>query len=152
MKRYQVHEITGRIRVRLPSLKGETPASDTLVGEMRSLEGVRSVCINHTTGSLIVKYNPKITNSHAVYNTILSNGFKELLVEEPGQSQNGIRAKARAAIAQVAWGILMEKSIYGLALIVTGRSGFSEAINKYKTDGSYFSPIQLLKQIFDGMK
>jgi hypothetical protein len=46
---------------------------------------------------------------------------------------------------------LLEKSIYGIAIIVSGRAGFP-SLFKYGTNGSNLQPIQWLKQIFERVK
>jgi hypothetical protein len=55
------HVVPGRLRVKLPLLKGCPPHGDRLSAMVRQLPGVTDAAANPTTGSLIVFFDPKQT-------------------------------------------------------------------------------------------
>lgn len=52
-----VHAIDGRLRVRLPALRGNRRAAAELRRELRALPGVNTVTPNPLTGSVLVEYD-----------------------------------------------------------------------------------------------
>jgi hypothetical protein len=53
-----IHHIPGRMRVRLPRLKGKAGALDSIKQSISGINGVTSVDTNATTGSVLVNYDP----------------------------------------------------------------------------------------------
>jgi hypothetical protein len=54
---YVVHHLPGRVRLRLPSLRGEAETLGQVQGWIRQLPGVRRVQANPVTGSVLVHYD-----------------------------------------------------------------------------------------------
>ena len=54
-----VHQIPGRIRVRMPHAKGRRALLESVKESISPLENVRHVEINPATGSILVYYNPE---------------------------------------------------------------------------------------------
>jgi len=52
-----LHAIDGRLRVRLPELRGDRRAAARLRRELRALSGVSTVDANPLTGSVLVEYD-----------------------------------------------------------------------------------------------
>lgn len=52
-----IHHIPGRIRIRLPDVKGSPEAARRVESELRALEGVRGAQANPITGSVLVRYD-----------------------------------------------------------------------------------------------
>jgi hypothetical protein len=53
-----VHHIPGRMRVKLPRMKGKAAALDKIKHSISKMPGVTSVATNATTGSVLVNYDP----------------------------------------------------------------------------------------------
>jgi hypothetical protein len=54
-----VHHVPGRLRFKSPSFRGNTAAAATARHQLAGIDGVKSVAVNPSTGSLIVAYDPK---------------------------------------------------------------------------------------------
>ena len=52
-----VHHVRGRIRVKMPSAKGNQHFLERVQQSLLPVAGVRNVVINHATGSLVVQYD-----------------------------------------------------------------------------------------------
>jgi copper chaperone CopZ len=63
---YVIHAIDGRVRVRVPAVRGSSATADAVSAQLRALEGVDRVHANQTTGSVVVHYRRGATSSEAI--------------------------------------------------------------------------------------
>jgi hypothetical protein len=63
---YVIHAIDGRVRVRVPAIRGSSAMADAVTAQLRALEGVTRVHANQTTGSVIVHYARGFISSEAI--------------------------------------------------------------------------------------
>jgi hypothetical protein len=63
------HHAKGRLRVRVPSAKGNPAALEKIKKSMEALDGVREIHVNAITGSITIHYDPK---KHAEFHKHLS--------------------------------------------------------------------------------
>ncbi len=68
-----VHHVRGRIRLKIPSLKGNARLLDEIKQTIAGLHGVKEVEINAATGSVVVRYDP-----------VLHESFHEQLADHAG--------------------------------------------------------------------
>lgn len=61
-----VHQVSGRLRLRVPALQQDPTAADAVAEQFLPLPGVRSATPNRCTGSIIVHYDPVIIRPAAV--------------------------------------------------------------------------------------
>lgn len=52
-----LHALPGRLRLRIPSLKGRARAAEMFVVQMKRLSGIESVTVNATLGTALVRYD-----------------------------------------------------------------------------------------------
>ncbi len=57
-KLHVAHHTPGRVRMKIPSAKGDPEAMAAIAQSFVGVAGVESVSVNATTGSLVLKYNP----------------------------------------------------------------------------------------------
>ncbi|MGO9391010.1 HMA2 domain-containing protein [Rhodoblastus sp.] len=57
-KLHVAHHTPGRVRMKIPSAKGDPEALRVIAQSFVGVAGVESVSVNATTGSLLLKYNP----------------------------------------------------------------------------------------------
>ncbi len=60
-----VHDVPGRLRVRMPETKGNAIIASKLVNRLNALEGITSVKANAVTGSILIRYDARIVNAAA---------------------------------------------------------------------------------------
>jgi len=63
---YVIHAIEGRVRVRVPAVRGSSAMAEAVTAQLRSLDGVDRVHANQTTGSVVVHYRRGATSSEAI--------------------------------------------------------------------------------------
>lgn len=54
------HSIQGRVRVRIPSERGDVEYFERVADALRAAPGVRDVRVNPTTGSVLIRYDGEI--------------------------------------------------------------------------------------------
>ena len=65
---YYLHEIPGRLRVKIPNLKRNPQSARDIQVLLKNLPGIESISTNTVTGSIIVRYDPELVNSGAIVN------------------------------------------------------------------------------------
>ncbi len=78
MNRY-VHHVPGRLRVRMPSIKGNVAAANSLEGRIRAQHGVINVQTNPLTGSVLVHYDPATASVSTLSQMMLCSAATELV-------------------------------------------------------------------------
>jgi len=63
---YVIHAIDGRVRVRVPAIRGSSAMADTVTAQLTTLDGVDRVHANQTTGSVVVHYTRGATSPEAI--------------------------------------------------------------------------------------
>jgi hypothetical protein len=62
-----VHLLPGRVRFRVPSLVGARPEAEALCDRLRTIDGVKHVEADPTSGSLLVRYRKKIVRAELLF-------------------------------------------------------------------------------------
>ena len=60
---YYVHDIPGRLRVKIPLAKGRPDTAEEIEKLLKAIEGIDSTAMNTTTGSVVINYNIKALTS-----------------------------------------------------------------------------------------
>jgi hypothetical protein len=68
------HTVRGRMRVKLPGLKGSPREAERLAATVRQLPGVTEAAANPTTGSLLVLFDPQQTDHAAIVEFLRERG------------------------------------------------------------------------------
>jgi|SRR6516225_8914913 len=63
---YVIHAIDGRVRVRVPAVRGSSAMADAVTAQLIALDGVNRVHANQTTGSVVVHYSRGFTSPEAI--------------------------------------------------------------------------------------
>jgi hypothetical protein len=53
------HHLRGRLRIRIPSAKGDPVALERIRLSLESLAGIQSLQVNETLGSITIRYDPQ---------------------------------------------------------------------------------------------
>lgn len=72
---YYMHHLPGRIRIRSPFLRGCFRSVTTARDHLHELPGVISSTTNVLTGSILIRYDTKITTSAPIVNKLRLLGF-----------------------------------------------------------------------------
>jgi len=70
-----IHNVPGRVRIKNDILKGNPDSVDAIRKALSTIMGIGTVDINLTTGSILVHYNPKLTNCEEISRLLENRGF-----------------------------------------------------------------------------
>ena len=69
-----MHNIPGRLRVRIPAIRGSSEKARAAQALLMDLEGIESIRANMVTGSIVVKYDPGRFLSQRILSILKENG------------------------------------------------------------------------------
>lgn len=72
---FYMHDVPGRLRVKTPMLKRNEQAAYDVRKVLGTIQGVATIDINPTTGSLLVNYNPKAVRSAEIVAELKRKGY-----------------------------------------------------------------------------
>ena len=110
-----VHKLNGRIRFRIPSLKGNANGFNELSDQLRKIKSISGVETNHITASLLINHTEEIEPTLIVGILIKLLGLEEH-VQEPPQALvtrefKGVKESLSLAVNEKTKGLLDLKSI-----------------------------------------
>ncbi|MDQ6665502.1 MAG: hypothetical protein M3Z23_14060 [Acidobacteriota bacterium] len=65
-----IHHLPGRLRVRVPGLKGNPAGAAKIVERLTALDGVMGAQANPVTGSVLIRYDTTIANGSECLNLL----------------------------------------------------------------------------------
>src|SRR5271157_4001438 len=70
-----IHNVPGRVRIKNDVLKRNSDSVDEIRKVLSTIRGIGTVDINLTTGSILIHYNPKVTNYEEIAGILKNRGF-----------------------------------------------------------------------------
>jgi copper chaperone CopZ len=116
---YYLHEIPGRLRVRIPNLKRNPQNARDIQVLLKNLPGVKSIYTNTVTGSIIVYYDPQLVNTAAIVNVLAREGYIDLakVLFNKERKDNTMDVVAQAA-SKAILGFVLDRALQGTPLSV----------------------------------
>ena len=114
---YYVHNTPGRLRVKIPSIKGSPKFANDIEGILRTIDGIDSTAVNTLTGSIVINYDRKIVSSEAVLSILEEKGYFE--IPKAVSNDRYIEAavtKAGSVVGKVVLEVLLATAFEGPAL------------------------------------
>ena len=102
-----VHHVPGRLRIRVPSVKGNIAEANSLEKRIRAQHGIKSVQTNPLTGSVLIHYDPATASVPTLSRMMVCSAAPEparrtvLAVPSVSTSQRITTRIAAAAIGHV---------------------------------------------------
>lgn len=72
---HYIHNVPGRLRVKSPIIKKNKNAEYKLKNVLGTMDGITTVDINLTTGSILINYNPKTISRSDILNILQRDGY-----------------------------------------------------------------------------
>jgi len=94
---YYLHSIPGRLRVKIPSVKGQPDKARAIRSLLEDVEGVESISANTVTGSVVVKYEPVLVHSDQILSILKKNDFFD---EARAVTMDGAVAEAGSTVGR----------------------------------------------------
>ena len=116
MKHY-IHSTPGRLRIKTSIVKRNTEMAKHVEKFMSQLRGVKSVYANPTTGSVLILYNTKTTNSDIVLDTFEAYGLiNKSQIISMDEHINDAASKAGYVLRKIILGTVVERVIENSAI------------------------------------
>ena len=112
-----IHAVPGRMRLKIPSAKGNARLAEAIGEALARLEGVESVCARPLTGSVLVTYSPEKLDPRDILGLLSAKGFvdPERTATMDAYFQEGA-AKAGKVLARAFVGAMMDQALAGSQL------------------------------------
>ena len=110
--KYYLHETPGRLRIKIPGLKGNAQAVEAVREELMDLAGVREVNANAVTGSIIVIHHRDALQTRDVLDLLEEQGHIDAASGAPTAVYNDQAfSKAGAAVGKALFGMAVERAL-----------------------------------------
>lgn len=122
-----IHDTPGRLRIKIRALKKNDNAARGFKSFLEELDGIRSVCVNLTTGSVTIHYDHQLFDARAILQALQQQGLLEAPLPVPvkAAARSGGNAALDRAVGQAAETLgravfdrLMEKAVERAAMAV----------------------------------
>jgi hypothetical protein len=70
-----VHALTGRLRLKIPGLKGNAMQAQAIENQFNLMVGMEEVCANPLTGSLLFIYDPYLLSQEEIFAALEELGY-----------------------------------------------------------------------------
>ena len=115
--KYYVHDVPGRLRVKIPTIKGNAAEAEGIRDIVESMRGVKEVSINSVTGSVVVYYNPKSNDSRTILSRLKEHSyFDDSMVITNDAYIRDAATKAGESLRRAAMGWAVGKALEGSGL------------------------------------
>ena len=114
---YYLHVVPGRVRVKIPVIKGDERKAQEVENLLKGLRGIDSVSAYSLTGSVIVNYQRDVLDSEDILNVLKQQGYFDdsKIVTSDQYIQNAV-SKAGQSIGKLLFGLAIEKAFEGSGL------------------------------------
>ncbi|MEW5791641.1 MAG: HMA2 domain-containing protein [Pseudomonadota bacterium] len=121
---HYIHDTPGRLRIKIRALKKNDNAARGFKSFLEELDGIRSVCVNLTTGSVTIHYDHQLFDARAILQALQRQGLLETPVPAPVKVTGGNTVLDRAighaaeTLGRAVFDRLMEKAVERAAMAV----------------------------------
>lgn len=70
-----MHSLEGRLRIRLPKIKGAMREALEVDLRLQQVTGVEDVFANHVTGNVLIYYNPGVIGQREIISFLMEGGY-----------------------------------------------------------------------------
>ncbi len=114
---YLAHELPGRLRLKIPSVKRNSRQAVQLRNLLEDLSGVTSATVNPMTGSVVVTFDCRAVTSTDILNLLTREGYIDLnKVMTSGQTQPVTLNRVGAVASKALLGVAIDRAFEGSAL------------------------------------
>jgi hypothetical protein len=114
---YYLHELPGRVRIKIPTLKRNPQEATRLQNFLEEIAGIESASINTVTGSVLIKFDEIAINPHEIMHLLTHEGFIDLakLITSRQDFEDGF-SRAGAVASRALLGLVIGKAVEGTPL------------------------------------
>jgi copper chaperone CopZ len=114
---YYVHNVPGRLRVKMPMIKNDLDRGEQVQAVLESLQGVNNVVMNAVTGSVVIRYDPDRLKADEILDSLKDHGYFDASKAMTSEDyvQNAF-SRAGGAAGRVLFGWAVGKVFEGTSL------------------------------------
>jgi hypothetical protein len=110
--RYYFHNVPGRLRVKIPILKGRPGKISAVEDLLHTLQGVDTIKTNPLTCSVVINYDPDLLDSQQIINLLVDHRyFDETLAITHDEAVQNAAANAGLKIGKMVFGWAVSKTL-----------------------------------------
>ncbi len=100
-----VHALTGRLRIKIPELKGNPVKAQEVENQFNLMTGMQQVSANPVTGSLLLLYDPHLLKQEEIFAVLKELGYyrdhsgREISFLRSPSSSHGVVEKITTTLA-----------------------------------------------------
>lgn len=116
---YYVHEVPGRMRIKIPDIKGNRALADELQCFLTDISGVESATANTVTGSVLITHDPDALSSKEIIRRLAQEDYLDIVRALSGKVESvDPISNAGKAVSKALLGIVLEQALAGSKLAV----------------------------------
>lgn len=109
---YYVHQVPGRLRVKIPFLKHQPAKCATVIDALSGHAGIQKIKVNQLTGSVVVRYDQSATDENCILNVMEYEGFFDRTRAVSGDSRLDHAAnRAGKAVGRAAFSYFVGRAL-----------------------------------------
>ncbi|WP_455281523.1 HMA2 domain-containing protein [Cupriavidus necator] len=93
----EIHHVPGRLRLKLPAIKHNDEAARRIERAVNALPGVREACANTLTGSIVIRFYPRLTTGEQIVGALRADGYVAAGVTLPAPARSSAAMSERSA-------------------------------------------------------
>jgi hypothetical protein len=107
----QIHHVAGRLRVRVPAIKGCRESAARVKDLMQAVEGVSAAEPNLSTGSIVIHYDPQSTGAGLILTILTDRGYFETTPTAPPPPRKTVAVRIRNKVATAVFWYCLELAV-----------------------------------------
>jgi hypothetical protein len=116
---YYLHEVPGRLRIQIPSLKRNSQRAQDVRDLLEDLSGIESASVNIFTGSVTVHYDPETISSRAILTLLSREEYIDVARAIPShQYVETALSKAGHVASKALIGFALDRALQGSPLSI----------------------------------
>lgn len=117
MMGYYVHDIPGRLRVKISQAKSRPDTAQKIEKLLRAIEGIDSTATNPTTGSVVINYNSRTLSSDKILSALNQKGWldRSKVATHDDVLQETV-SRVGSVVSRALVGLVLEKTFEGSML------------------------------------
>jgi cation transport ATPase len=116
---YYLHEVPGRLRIQIPSLKRNSQSAQEVRDLLEDLSGIESASVNTVTGSVTVHYDPETIRSRAILSLLSREEYIDVTRAIPShQYVETALSKAGRVASKALIGFALDRALQGSPLSI----------------------------------
>ncbi|MGO9394377.1 MAG: HMA2 domain-containing protein [Desulfobaccales bacterium] len=115
-----VHALAGRLRIKIPRIKGAADQAQELEQHLQQFAGIESVSANPTTGNVLVLYNPHCIDQWRIILSLRESGYLSHAgplasgTASPQSAPQGTVEKVTSVVAATLMEVALSRLVGGL--------------------------------------